>query len=51
MGDIKMVHAVAILVKRRAEMFTWSYKTAWDNWVEDEEKQGFKYEQVKVYLK
>ena len=33
-------------VKRRAELFTCSYKTAWKNYMEEDEKQGFTIEQI-----
>jgi hypothetical protein len=34
------------LLIKRAYMFTCSYKTAWENWLEDDEKEGFTYEYI-----
>lgn len=41
---------VAELLKKRAYMFLCSYKTAWIKWLEEEEKQGFTYEEVMKYI-
>ncbi|WP_079708609.1 hypothetical protein [Paraliobacillus ryukyuensis] len=41
---------VAELVKVRAYIFTCSYKTAWENWLDDDEKYDFTFEQIKKYF-
>jgi hypothetical protein len=35
---------VARLISNRAYIFTCSYKTAWNQYMTDEEKQGFTYD-------
>lgn len=35
---------VARLVSNRAYIFTCSYKTAWEQWMTEDEKEGFSYE-------
>lgn len=37
---------VARIVSRRAYMFTCSYKTVWEQWMSDDEKDGFTYENL-----
>lgn len=35
---------VAIIVCKRSYMFTCSYRTAWNQWMSEEEKEGFTYD-------
>lgn len=37
---------VARIVSRRAYMFTCSYKTVWDQWMDEREKEGLSYERL-----
>ena len=41
---LKAEERVARLLSRRAYIFTCSYKTAWKQWLGEEEKEGFTYE-------
>lgn len=41
---------VANLVKQRAYIFTCSYRTTWALWLDEEEKHGYKYEEIAKYL-
>jgi len=38
------------LTKKRAYIFTCSYKTAWDNWMLEEEKEWYLYEEIEPHL-
>ncbi len=49
-GVYGQTKAVAELVKVRAYIFTCSYKTAWENYLDDDEKYDFTFEQIKEYL-
>lgn len=37
---------VSKLLSFRAYIFTCSYRTAWDNWLEENEKEGFAFEDM-----
>lgn len=41
---------VAEIVRRRAFMYTCSYETAWNNWLDDGEKAGFTFEELAEVL-
>lgn len=41
---------VIYLLTSRAYIFTCSYKTAWDNWLTDEEKQDYTFDEIMDYL-
>ena len=42
----KKEERVARIVPRIAFMFTCSYKTAWEQWMDENEKEGFSYEHL-----
>jgi hypothetical protein len=44
------IRTVSSILKRRAYIFTCSYKTAWENWLTVEEKQGFTYKEIIQYI-
>ena len=46
----KQSSVVADLLKARAYIFTCSYKTAWELWLEDNEKFDFTFEEIKEYI-
>lgn len=41
---------VCRLLAKRAYIFTCSSRTAWDNWLEEDEKEGFTYDYIIDYL-
>lgn len=46
----KQPKVVAELLKSRAFIFTCSYKTVWENYMDDNEKYDFTYEEIIEYL-
>jgi len=44
------IREVARLLKWRAYIFTCSYATAWELWLELEEKRGFAFEEVLAFI-
>jgi len=44
------MHEVSELLKDRAFMFACSYKTAWNEHMKDDEKEGYTFNQVIDYI-
>lgn len=49
MKEITLRH-VGNKLRRRAYMFTCSYKTAWENWMEKKHTEKFSFEEVVEHL-
>lgn len=44
------IKTVAKILMRRAYIFTCSYRTAWVQWMEQEEKSSFKFDEIFDYI-
>ncbi|MFF2878130.1 hypothetical protein ACFVR2_17595 [Gottfriedia sp. NPDC057991] len=45
------VETISETLRSRAYMFTCSYLTAWNNYLTEDEKEGYSFDDVKSYMK